>query len=216
MATHPSADGCSSRQELDNVAKDVIVPMMDLITALPRETSEDGLFFCLPAPQIQLPRALPPPPPVADTKWAQYAKSRGIKKTKRDEKVWDEELGKWLPRHGLRRKVEESKKGDSWLVELKPSYEMSKDKDPFLDARSSKRERVKKQQVAQRRNARTAVAASDLSARIVTSSAGKFDVGPTAAVSKQSKKRVTVATKKGGKGGKGGGKSGGKGKAKRR
>lgn len=46
----------------------------------------------LPAPKYRLPRARKIPEPKALTKWQKFAQEKGIKKQKRDKKVYDQEL----------------------------------------------------------------------------------------------------------------------------
>lgn len=64
---------------------------------------------------------------------------------------WDEINKRWVPRYGYK-----SKKGteDEWLIDAKPNDELGKD--PWINAREEKRERVKKQKERQEKNIKNA------------------------------------------------------------
>ncbi|KAL3912641.1 MAG: hypothetical protein SGILL_006803 [Bacillariaceae sp.] len=105
---------------------------------LPTEQSDAGPLVSLPAyDEVQLPRALPPPPPRQETKWEKFAKAKGIalNKEKRSRKVFDEASGDWMYRHGYEKA---NKKDKEW-----PIMEVGANDDPFEDPWEKKREAKK-------------------------------------------------------------------------
>lgn len=56
------------------------------------ERVEESIVAKLPAPSFVLPRSKKCPVPRPLTKWEQFALEKGIKKTKKDKKVFDEDL----------------------------------------------------------------------------------------------------------------------------
>lgn len=73
--------------------------MQGLINALwerPTTVSDEGVMASLPEMETVLPREKPLPKAKIDTKWQQFAKSKGIApKPKRDRMVYDEEKQDW-------------------------------------------------------------------------------------------------------------------------
>lgn len=101
-----------------------------------------GRLVELPPPTTRLPREKPLPVPKPPTRWEAYAKEKGIVKRKRSAKVWDEEAGEWLGRHGYRRA------GDAEgvpILDAKPGDAEGME-DPFSTARAEKRARVSAQE----------------------------------------------------------------------
>lgn len=89
-----------------------------------------------------IPCCQPPPPPKQETKWEKFAKAKGIplNKEKRSRKVWDEETGAWMYRHGYEKANSKSKE---W-----PIMEVGANDDPYADpwekVRDAKRARTEK------------------------------------------------------------------------
>lgn len=73
--------------------------MQGLINALwerPTTVSDEGVMASLPEMETVLPREKPLPKAKIDTKWQQFAKSKGIApKPRRDRMVYDEEKQDW-------------------------------------------------------------------------------------------------------------------------
>lgn len=59
---------------------------------LPTARVEECIVARLPEPSFVLPRSRKCPVPRPLTKWEKFAQEKGIKKTKKDSKVFDEEL----------------------------------------------------------------------------------------------------------------------------
>ena len=97
-------------------ARDGVQALIGSLFSLPTTSSEDGPVAELPAPTTQLPRAKPLPKPKPLTKWEKFAKAKGIQKTRKDKKVWDEEKQEWVDRWGWKgaNKQEETQ----WLTEV--------------------------------------------------------------------------------------------------
>jgi regulator of ribosome biosynthesis len=70
------------------------------IFELPVTMEDTGPVAMLPPRTTKLPNARPPPKPKPLTRWQKFALEKGIKKTKRSQKVWDETAGDWKARHG--------------------------------------------------------------------------------------------------------------------
>ena len=57
------------------------------------------------------------------TRWAQFARAKGIQKRKKSSHKYDEERQEWRPRHGMK-----SRKNDpltNWITELKPGQNIN-------------------------------------------------------------------------------------------
>jgi regulator of ribosome biosynthesis len=97
---------------------------------------------------VKLPRAYPAPPPKEETRWEKFAKEKGIKKTKREKVVWDEQHGEWRRSWGYKR----ANAG----VEAEPLVEVGHGQDPYADpwteARREKRQRVVKNEIQRVKN----------------------------------------------------------------
>ncbi|CAF0924939.1 unnamed protein product [Brachionus calyciflorus] len=114
---------------------------------LPVERIDDVVVAKLPKPTILLPREKPIPKEKPLTKWEQYAKLKGIKKTKKSRKVWDETTKTWKPTWGYNR-INDSTK--DWLVEIKQNEDPNQD---FFSKRTQeKNERVAKNELQRLRN----------------------------------------------------------------
>mmetsp|Transcript_37618 Transcript_37618/g.97065 ORF Transcript_37618/g.97065 Transcript_37618/m.97065 type:complete len:303 (-) Transcript_37618:651-1559(-) len=110
-------------------------------------TTEDGTIAALPLPSLVLPRQKPIPKARALTKWEQFALEKGIKNTKKDRMVWDEEVKDWKPRHGYKRA---GAMDDVWALPAKATDEPGTD--PFTKMKNEKKDRVDKNKKQQQRN----------------------------------------------------------------
>ena len=84
--------------------------------SLPTKASPDGPLAILPTPTYQLPRAKPLPKPKPPTKWELFAAAKGIQKTVREKRVWDEEKQDWVNRWGRDGKNKEIEQ--AWITEV--------------------------------------------------------------------------------------------------
>ena len=114
----------------DDVRKGVAeagMKLIDKIFNLPVEDSEYGPLVSLPEAdgKNKLPRAKHIPEPKPETKWEKFAKEKGIKKTKKERMVYDEEQGIYRPRYGY--KSIKSGLDDQPIVEVKNGD------DPYAD-----------------------------------------------------------------------------------
>lgn len=66
--------------------------LLNEIWELPTERVEETIVAKLPAAKYRLPRARKIPEPKPMTKWQKFAQEKGIKKQKRDKKVYDQVL----------------------------------------------------------------------------------------------------------------------------
>jgi regulator of ribosome biosynthesis len=114
---------------------------------LPTERVEDSLVVKLPKAVTILPREKPLPKKKAPTKWEAYAALKGIQKTKKSRKVWDDVAKEWRYSWG---KDKVSQKNKQWLIEMKKNEEP--DTDLFAKASTAKSERVAKNELQRLRN----------------------------------------------------------------
>lgn len=121
--------------------------LIDRVFQLPVEIVEDVFVAKLPAPETLLPREKPVPKQKPPTKWEQYAKMKGITKTKKSKMVFDEASGEWKPRWGYKRKNDSTKQ---WLVEIKSNEDPNQDF--FAKRTTEKNERVAKNELQRLRN----------------------------------------------------------------
>jgi regulator of ribosome biosynthesis len=101
---------------LQSLARDGVQSLLASLFALPTHSSDDGPLAQLPPPTTHLPRAKPLPKPKPQTKWEQFAAAKGISKTIRDKREWDEEKQDWVNRwgrDGKNRRFEEQ-----WITEV--------------------------------------------------------------------------------------------------
>lgn len=111
-----------------------------------------GVIPCSSDSPSILPRAKPIPAQKMETRWERFAKEKGIQKVKKKRVVWDEERGAYLPTFGYRNQGAAAKDKDlsEWIHEIKD------DQDPSVDVvaekRADKKDRVRKNEMQQRRN----------------------------------------------------------------
>lgn len=73
--------------------------IVNLLWEQPAERIEECIVAKLPLPSFVLPRSKKCPAPRALTKWEQFAFDKGIRKTKKDKKVFDQELDVTITNH---------------------------------------------------------------------------------------------------------------------
>jgi len=103
-------------EHLQSVARDGVQALFAALFSLPTRPSPDGPLAVLPTPSYQLPRAKPLPKPKPPTKWEQFAAAKGIQKTVREKRVWDEEKQDWVNRWGRDGKNKEVEQ--AWITEV--------------------------------------------------------------------------------------------------
>jgi regulator of ribosome biosynthesis len=101
---------------LQATARDGAQALINGLFDLPIRKSGDGPLAMLPPIETPLPRAKPLPKPKAPTKWEQFAAAKGIQKTRREKKVWDEEKQEWGQRWG--RGAKNKQVEEQWAVEV--------------------------------------------------------------------------------------------------
>jgi regulator of ribosome biosynthesis len=115
---------------------------------LPVESSELGPLATLPREEMRFPREKRIPEPKPETKWAKFAKEKGITKKKKERMVFDEEQQEFRPRYGY--------KGANKTIEEHAVVEVKAGQDRFADpwaaAREAKKGRVAKNKDQQIRN----------------------------------------------------------------
>lgn len=131
-----------------NLTRDNVQLLINGIWELPTERLDEHIVAKLPKTSYLLPRARKLPQAKALTKWEQFAKDKGIKKTKKDKKVWDPVLDKWVPTFGYQ-KFKADKEKD-WVLEVPKNIDPMTDM--FQKKKDLKDERVAKNEVARMKN----------------------------------------------------------------
>ncbi|VDB89913.1 unnamed protein product [Peniophora sp. CBMAI 1063] len=125
---------------LQSTARDGIQVLLASLFSLPTTSSEDGPLAVLPPPTTLLPRSKPLPKPKPPTKWEKFARAKGIQKTVKDKKVWDEEKQEWVNRWGWKGKNKEAE--TQWATPVSANADV--DFDPAKKARDERKARVAK------------------------------------------------------------------------
>lgn len=121
--------------------------LINQLFILPVDRVDDTLVAKLPKGITVLPREKPLPKEKPLTKWEQYAKMKGIKKTKKSRMVYDETTKEWRPTWGYNRKNDTTK---DWLIEIGKNEDPNQDF--FAKRTQSKNERVAKNELQRLRN----------------------------------------------------------------
>ena len=140
---------CRSDKEsyLQSISRDSTQLLINELFSLERESNEEGLFAKLPDYDLSLlPRFKPLPKPKPLTRWEAFAKKRGITKTKKSTKAFDEAVGDWKPKFGYGSKNVES----DWLLEVPGNADPMEDQ--YEKLTKEKKERVEKNKKRQKRN----------------------------------------------------------------
>ena len=123
--------------------------LVNQLFSLPVERVDDVIVAKLPKPTTIFPREKPLPKPKPPTKWEQYAKMKGIQKTKRSRMVYDETSKEWRPTWGYNKTKDKDNTHD-WLIEI------GKNQDPYEDhfakRTAAKNERGAKNELQRLRN----------------------------------------------------------------
>ena len=127
----------SKEDDLLNVARDSTQLLLNSILSCPIQSSNDGVLITLPEPITRLPREKPVPVESAETKWAKFARLKGIQAKKRDGKmVFDEEKEDWVPKWGYKGQNKDAE--TAWAVELDDKKEDDQ-KDPRIALRAERK-----------------------------------------------------------------------------
>ena len=178
------------------------------VWSLPISKTEAGPVVTLPSRSTRLPRAQPPPAKAPLTRWEKFAKSKGIVKTKRSSKVFDETVDDFKHRWGKDRVNKDGAK--DWLLPVKElpggghginargvrnkragvqEDFMERGEDEFSRRDLAKRDRVLKNEISQLKNMQRATAATAAA-------------GGAASRAEATLARLTAPPAAGGKGGK--------------
>uniref|UniRef100_A0A1A9WFD9 Ribosome biogenesis regulatory protein n=1 Tax=Glossina brevipalpis TaxID=37001 RepID=A0A1A9WFD9_9MUSC len=131
-----------------NLTRDNTQLLMNEIWKLPTERMDECIVAKLPQPVTILPRLRKVPGPKPLTKWEKFAKEKGLIKKKKDKKVYDEMLDKWVPTYGFKRS--DSEKQKEWVLEVPQNA------DPMTDMFQKKidlrNEKVAKNEIQRMKN----------------------------------------------------------------
>ncbi|KAI0029929.1 RRS1-domain-containing protein [Vararia minispora EC-137] len=169
---------------LQSTARDGVQVLLSALFSLPTTSSPDGPLAQLPPPTTTLPRAKPLPKPKPPTKWEKFARAKGIQKTRKDKKEWDEEKQEWVNRWGWKGKNKEEE--TQWLSEVPANADV--DYDPTKKARDERKARVAKNERqhlqnlaraqasgAERKQRKADIDRTLATTRVSTASMGKYD-----------------------------------------
>jgi len=148
--THPIPQATEDKDlntTLTEYSRDNVQLLFHKIFNLPTQEVDVGVLALLPTPKTTIPREKPIPKANALTTWEKFALSKGIKKTKRPKKIWDELHEEWKPRFGYKRANDEK---DNWAVEAGPNDEPNTD--PFSQKKQKQKETVAKQKERELKN----------------------------------------------------------------
>jgi len=101
---------------IEQSARDSTQKLIGALFSLPTTSSPDGPLAILPPAVFLLPREKPLPKLKEPTKWEKFAAAKGIKKIRREKKIWDEEKQEWVQRWGWKGKNKETE--TQWLHEV--------------------------------------------------------------------------------------------------
>lgn len=132
---------------LKTLARDNTQFLFNAVWQLPIEKLENVVVVKLPEASTTLPREKPIPKPKPLTKWQEFAKRKGIRKTKRGRMLWDEASESWKPRWGFKRGKDPTK---DWLIEVPANADPYEDQ--FLKRERGKSERVAKNEYQRLKN----------------------------------------------------------------
>lgn len=133
---------------LKDLTRDNTQLLINAIWELPTERVDECIVAKLPAPTTTLPRLRKPPGPKPLTKWEKFAKEKGIKKKKKDKKVFDEVLDKWVPTYGYKRA--DAEKQRDWVLEVPKNVDP--DSDMFQKKIDLRSEKVAKNEIQRMKN----------------------------------------------------------------
>ncbi|XP_037810100.1 ribosome biogenesis regulatory protein homolog [Lucilia sericata] len=131
-----------------NLTRDNTQLLINEIWQLPTERVDECIVAKLPTPTTVLPRLRKVPGPKAMTKWEKFAQEKGITKKKKDKKVYDETLDKWVPTYGYRRADAEKQK--DWVLEVPQNVDPMEDM--FQKKIDLRNEKVAKNEIQRMKN----------------------------------------------------------------
>eukprot|EP00768_Dysnectes_brevis_P003201 gnl/Dysnectes_brevis/2297_a2703_2356.p1 GENE.gnl/Dysnectes_brevis/2297_a2703_2356~~gnl/Dysnectes_brevis/2297_a2703_2356.p1 ORF type:complete len:221 (+),score=67.13 gnl/Dysnectes_brevis/2297_a2703_2356:24-665(+) len=143
----------------DNIIKRAtqnIQLLVDQIFDLPREDTDEGPVAVIPTVTFRLPREKPVPVDRPQTKWEQFAKEKGIKKRKRDRRVWDDKREEYRARWGKDRRTDNTVEFDPIVEATAGVDDFAGAVDPFTRSRSERRGRVRENKKRQQSNQKRA------------------------------------------------------------
>ncbi|KAG0473837.1 hypothetical protein HPP92_015186 [Vanilla planifolia] len=196
----------STREELTGLClakgTELVQVVVNALFSLPSTEGLDGPIVRLPEPTTRLPREKHLPKPKPPTKWELFAKMKGIKKHKKDKRVFDEQTSTWKRRHGYDRVNDDR---DIPIIEAKATDEPGED--PFSKRRVEKKKRVEKQEKNRLQNLKQAAKAGALPSHVQLAATALPITGTQAAIPKKASKEelenvagmAATATASGGK-----------------
>nr|XP_010914878.1 ribosome biogenesis regulatory protein homolog [Elaeis guineensis] len=140
---------------------ELVQEIANALFSLPSTEDSDGPIVHLPQPSTRLPREKHLPKPKPPTKWELFAKAKGIKKRKKDKRVFDEQTGTWKRRYGYDRVNDDN---DVPIIEAKLTDEPGED--PFAKRKAERKKRVEKQEKNRLENLKQAMKAGALPSHV--------------------------------------------------
>lgn len=131
-----------------NLTRDNTQLLINAIWQLPTERVDECIVAKLPTPTTVLPRLHKVPGPRPLTKWEKFAKEKGITKKKKEKKVYDAVLDKWIPTYGYKRA--EAEKQKDWVIEVPKNADPMQDM--FQQKADLRSEKVAKNEIQRMKN----------------------------------------------------------------
>ncbi|KAK4648052.1 Rhodanese-related sulfurtransferase [Podospora bellae-mahoneyi] len=158
----PASTGPSLESSLYDIARDGTQSLINqLLTTLPISSTPAGVLLSLPGPVTPLPREKPVPTPKPETKWAAFAKRRGIKPKTREQRrnlQLNPETGEHERKWGYKGANKAGQ--DEAIIEIKHNSKKELERKEGTSIRGDKRreirENIKRNERRMRRNERHA------------------------------------------------------------
>ncbi|KAK0624691.1 ribosome biogenesis regulatory protein-domain-containing protein [Bombardia bombarda] len=153
-------DPANREASLAAIARDgAQVLINQLLTACPISSTPEGVLLSLPAAQTAIPREKPIPAPKTESKWAAFAKRRGIAPKTREQRrnlQYDEKTQEWGRKWGYKGANKAGQ--DEPIIELNLKKESERKEGTTVrgDKRREIREKIKRNERKQRANERNA------------------------------------------------------------
>ncbi|KAL2161592.1 hypothetical protein VTH06DRAFT_8154 [Thermothelomyces fergusii] len=155
-----AGDRAALEAHLASVGRDGAQALINqLLTTCRASATPAGVLLSLPPAQTALPREKPVPAPKPETRWAAFARRRGIKPKTREQRRnlrYNAETGEWERKWGYKGANKAGQ--DDPIIELNPAKEAQRKEGTSVrgDKRREIRERVKRNERRMRRNQRIA------------------------------------------------------------
>jgi len=151
----PEAHNNDIEKFLHEYNRDNTQLLINKLFKLPSIKDEVGALALLPNPITVIPREKPLPKEKVVTKWEEFKKAKGIHTRKKDKLVWDETHKEYRRSYGYKKANDTI--NDTWVIDAKPGGSLN----PFEDLSNKKKQRIEKQNIAEKKNQLRGVSKND-------------------------------------------------------